>query len=96
MLQVMKKVVWPAEHINAMLNLWLNLDIHKWCHNLNNSAHQALIFYQATYCHWWHDTLGTTLSCNPKHLDQDALIHIKAKINYQKYQATKRQAREVS
>lgn len=96
MLQAIKKAEWLQDHITVMLQFWINLGMHKWYHDADGSTCQALIIYQAMYCHRWHDTLGMTSSFNLKHIDQDTLICIKAKINNQKYQATEWQAKEVS
>ena len=96
MLQAMKEADWPQDHLDAMFHFWINLGTHKWQHDMDESACQVLIFYQATYWRHWHDTLGTPSSFNHKHIDQDALIRIKAKIIDQKYQATEKHAKEAS
>ncbi|KAF8550623.1 hypothetical protein OG21DRAFT_1419435, partial [Imleria badia] len=80
MIQAMKEAEWPEEHIQALFGFWMNLGTHEWRHDADESAHQALIIYQAIYQRWWHDTLGTTSSFNLKHIDQEALSRIKAKI----------------
>ncbi|KAF8439451.1 hypothetical protein L210DRAFT_3646226 [Boletus edulis BED1] len=95
MIQAMKEAEWPEEHIQALFGFWMNLGMHDWRHDVDESAHQALIIYQATYHRCWQDTLGTTSSFNLKHIDQEALMRIKVKIIDQKYQATEKWAQEV-
>jgi hypothetical protein len=76
----MKECGWEADQVNVHLQFWRNLSVHKWHHNAEDAARQALIVYQATYRRRWHDTLGTTLSFNLKYLDKEALMKIKFKI----------------
>lgn len=94
MLQAMKEADWPQQHINVLFGFWMNLGTHEWRHDASASARQALIVYQTTYRRWWQDTLGTTASFNLKHIDQEALVRIKAKITDQPFQATERHAKE--
>ncbi|KAF8550563.1 hypothetical protein OG21DRAFT_1487675 [Imleria badia] len=96
MIQAMKEADWPEERIQALFGFWMNLSTHEWRHDADESACQALITYEATFRRWWHNMLGTTSSFNLKHIDQEALVRIKARIVDQKYQATEKHAREAS
>ena len=95
-LQAMKEADWPQDCLNAMLQFWMNLGTDEWPHDADETARQVLIIYQAMYRCWWHDTLGTNSSFNPRHINQEALIRIKVKLVDQHYQITEKRAKEAS
>ncbi|KAN0084359.1 hypothetical protein V8E55_007863 [Tylopilus felleus] len=95
-LQAMKEADWPQDCLNAMLQFWMNLGTDEWPHDADETARQVLIIYQAMYQCRWHDTLGTNSSFNPRHINQEALIRIKAKLIDQHYQITEKRAKEAS